>query len=328
MAAARWAVDVYAWEPGAAEWAYLIGLLPADEAERVCHFVFRDDQKRALVSRLMQRRCAQEVLCVRGAASVPIGRTKGGKPFVRAAVARPAAAPNFNFNVSHEGAWVVLASEPSLLVGVDVAAPQEARRRRPPPDGSPAGAIGGQGGLGTGGAGGARLAQLFDSLKTSLSAKEWSFVRSRPTEPEQEAAFRQLWSLKEAYIKARGDGLAFSPLSRAEFEIGVGTATGRVDGEELRDWSFALDRLPGDHWVSVARGPPAAMKDELGEFAATMARPHLSEAECAAAHAAPRGGWELRQIEAVLTNENVLKFIETYALGSIGVVSCPASFQR
>jgi 4'-phosphopantetheinyl transferase len=40
-----------------------------------------------------------------------------------------AAAPNFNFNVSHEGEFVVLASEPVCIVGVDVAAPGQLRNR-------------------------------------------------------------------------------------------------------------------------------------------------------------------------------------------------------
>lgn len=34
-------------------------------------------------------------------------------------------APNFNFNVSHEGDYVVLASEPLCICGIDVAAPQQ-----------------------------------------------------------------------------------------------------------------------------------------------------------------------------------------------------------
>ena len=36
-------------------------------------------------------------------------------------------------------------------------------------------------------------------------------------EVAMETCFQRLWSLKESYIKARGDGLGFEPLSRAEF---------------------------------------------------------------------------------------------------------------
>ena len=40
---------------------------------------------------------------------------------------RRRAMPNWNFNVSHEGKYVVLAAEPRLVCGVDVAAPEEQR---------------------------------------------------------------------------------------------------------------------------------------------------------------------------------------------------------
>ena len=48
---------------------------------------------------------------------------------------RPGAAANWNFNVSHEGDFVVLASEPLCVCGVDVAAPAQLRRKgaEPPP---------------------------------------------------------------------------------------------------------------------------------------------------------------------------------------------------
>jgi hypothetical protein len=57
---------------------------------------------------------------------VRLATAVGGKPFTTNA--KPPHAPNFNFNASHEGRYVVLAAEPLHLVGVDVAAP---RRLRP-----------------------------------------------------------------------------------------------------------------------------------------------------------------------------------------------------
>jgi hypothetical protein len=51
----RWAVDTSVWEPGEEEWRVLLETLPEEDATRVMKFHFRDDQKRALVSRLLQR---------------------------------------------------------------------------------------------------------------------------------------------------------------------------------------------------------------------------------------------------------------------------------
>ena len=46
-----------------------------------------------------------------------MARTKGGKPFEASGLPRPPSRANFNFNVSHEGDWVVLASEPLCVCG-------------------------------------------------------------------------------------------------------------------------------------------------------------------------------------------------------------------
>ena len=59
-----------------------------------------ESKRRVATCRLLQRKCAAEVLGI-AFSDVQIRRTKGRKPFVVAAVDRPYA-PNFNFNVSHE----------------------------------------------------------------------------------------------------------------------------------------------------------------------------------------------------------------------------------
>ena len=53
----RWAVDTSVWEPCDGEWKVLLDTLPEEDSTRVMRFHFKDDQKRALVSRLLQR-CA------------------------------------------------------------------------------------------------------------------------------------------------------------------------------------------------------------------------------------------------------------------------------
>ena len=47
-------------------------------------------------------------------------------------LASSAPAPNFNFNVSHEGHYVVMASDPALLIGIDVSSPFPLRDAGPP----------------------------------------------------------------------------------------------------------------------------------------------------------------------------------------------------
>ena len=193
----RWVVNVHHWRPRAIEWRFLSSLIPHAEmvaAEKMHKVV---DRKRALVSRLMQRRCVAIALGVADE-KVVVARTKGNKPFDATPRAGERAAererPNFNFNVSHEGSFVVLASDPMLLIGVDVAAPFELREGPSLGD----------------------FAKLKDTFEAVVAADEWELIESEESEAERVAAFRRQWSRKESFVKARGDGLAFA-LQRVRF---------------------------------------------------------------------------------------------------------------
>lgn len=255
----RWAVDISVWACKEAEWQFLLGLLPSDDRTAVQRFKFRDDQKRALVSRLLQRQCVAAALGV-PFAEVAIQRTKGRKPFFAGRISRPEA-PNFNFNVSHEGDYVVLASEPICICGIDVAAPQQIRRSQQEP-----------------------LESFFAHFQQQFTPAEWRAIRAAADDDSKAAAFRQHWSLKEALVKVRGDGLEFD-LGRAEMQIlpGVGAATAtarlKIDGVEQPRWRFFLHELRNGHWVSVARGPPEAIVDAWGVFKSTLQRRDMPEAE-------------------------------------------------
>jgi len=286
---ARWRIDVDAWRPplkdGGAEWSLLLSLVAEpEERGRVLKFAHWIDRARALVSRLAVRRAA--ALCLGlDPADVAIERTKGRKPYLaarsKAAAAARADAPNFNFNVSHDGKYVVLAAEPKCLVGVDVAAPESARmdmrpaaaaaRSTPPPRRRPS-------------ASAADLGQLdavdLGRMRDCLSAAEWAWLHEGGPAAARGERFRRLWAGKEAFTKARGDGLGFSfgavhldvadvadpaRSGRRRFD-----ATVTVGGTALADWRVHGEVLDGGHVVAVARGPPADAQDAFGLFAATL----------------------------------------------------------
>lgn len=79
----------------------LLGLVTEGEQAEVRFYRQPEDQKRALVSRLLQRACISRALGIAWE-QVVIERTRGRKPFASPAHPRPAHAPNFNYNVSHE----------------------------------------------------------------------------------------------------------------------------------------------------------------------------------------------------------------------------------
>ena len=96
----RWCVKVGAWQPGDEEWQHLLRQLPSCAQSEVQRFKFAVDQRRAIVSRLLQRKCCAEITLV-PFSEVEIQRTKGGKPYCANTCDR-VRGPNFNFNVSHE----------------------------------------------------------------------------------------------------------------------------------------------------------------------------------------------------------------------------------
>lgn len=302
----RWAVNVERWHPEGdhegAEFAFLLTLLPPHEREDCLKMRFMPDKKRALVSRLMQRAACSRV------ASLPhdevvIHRTKGRKPFLARAPNRPPLphAPNFNFNVSHEGDFVVLASEPHAMCGVDVAAPGQARRRDR----------------------NGRLPSAEEMLSTFgdvLAPAELAAIRAQPDDDAMEEAFRRHWSLKEALAKAMGVGLALhlgsADFTVVPFESSPGaertratapfahSATLILDGTQKTRWRFQTqplgERATGDgggrHWVTVSRGPAEDVVDAAGEFTATWGRTTYDEREWRAVLDAPHPNFALMTV--------------------------------
>lgn len=273
----RWAVNSSEWTPAGEEhgeeFRFLLSLI-REERERaeVLRYAQFADKKRALLSRLMSRRASAAVLGLTSFADIEIGRTRGKKPFLKAP-RPPADRPdlaNFNFNVSHEGDWVVLASEPLCICGVDVSAPVHYQRPVQFGDGT---------------------VNIYKDFLDFLTPDEWRMVRrdasfASKSVPEGERgfqAFQHCWSAKESFVKARGDGLAFD-LGRAGFSFEPCIGTGRVeehtlfkatlavDGEVSKDWRFFQQCIGGDHWVTVARGPTHDVCDEDGHFKATLTR--------------------------------------------------------
>lgn len=331
-AAQRHIVDVSTWRPTRGEWLYLMSLLSPDESAAVERIRLTIDRKRAMVSRLLQRRSVSEGLRV-PYAGVFIRRTKGGKPFEGGSVKRAPKLANFNFNVAHEGHFVVLASDPALLVGIDISAPFEIREGKHI---------------------GSTIEELRRSFEHSFTDDEWETMGSAPTEVERVRAFRAQWSLKEAFVKARGDGLAFE-LRRVEFcfcrppepsqsfkvdcmdfkvdcmdairtekaehyrewskghhlePLSTKWARVYLDGELLPDWRCSLSELPRGHLVSIARGPVEQVQDEIGDFRRTLGYGEIPACEFRRRLAAPPPPFTLLSVRDLLPQELVEQYRE------------------
>lgn len=143
----------------------------------------------------------------------------------------------------------MLASESLCVCGCDVAAPRQLRRNANQP-----------------------LSSVLQAYERQLTAAEWAIVRpSGALEQEIESKFMKFWSLKEAYVKATGEGLGFE-LGRCEFVLlNDGTrAVVAVDGVARRDWIFHMHELGRGHLVAVARAPITAIVDAWGVSSLTQ----------------------------------------------------------
>lgn len=114
-----------------------------------------------------------------------------------------------HFNLSHSGQAYVVAVSRAENLGVDVEFSQRERRI-------------------------ARIAERH------FSPKELAALLALPEDDQQER-FYSLWTLKEAYIKARGMGLAI-PLHKFGFDIGS------VDPAQLNFWVDAALNDPVEEW--------------------------------------------------------------------------------
>jgi len=150
-----------------------------------------------------------------------------------------------NFNISHHGDWVVLASHPSALIGVDVMKINDLPGNQP-------------------------VNAFLSSFADQLTPYERAVIQGTDQihlndERQRLEQFYRLWALKESYIKATGLGLKFQ-LERAEFHQHPSAPTSDsshlnkiehgtrlfLDGIETNSWHFEQHYLDNSHVVAVA----------------------------------------------------------------------------
>lgn len=224
--------------PAATLALYLLSNDLADLESNAVVAASASSDERVDAARLQLERDRLEHLAARGLTRIVLGAALGVEPgalrFARGAHGRPRLVEPerpIDFNLSHtSGLIALLVGEKAALFGVDV---EDTRRRR-----------------------GLHLAEDFFAP---------SEVRAVQLAPPAEAGsvFLRLWTLKEAYIKARGLGLAI-PLDSFAFALGPpvfvsftpccpALPNGAADAPS--EWSFAtLTR--GPHQIAIAVRSP------------------------------------------------------------------------
>ncbi|XP_077984902.1 L-aminoadipate-semialdehyde dehydrogenase-phosphopantetheinyl transferase-like [Glandiceps talaboti] len=231
MESLRWAFQFGSWKPTRSEWMLAAQCVQQEEKERIGKFVFTKDGKAAMAGRLLMRKAISDTLQIPWN-EIRLARTDRGKPFLLNSVAN--ICPHFNFNVSHQGDYAVLAAEPVLQVGVDVMKVEQPNRTNVP--------------------------EFFHTMRKQFTTLEWKTIKAPSDEWKQLERFYRYWCLKESYIKAVGIGLGYD-LLRIEFHvkspelhqdnIDQDTVV-YVDNKLDQSWRFQETILNNNHIVTVA----------------------------------------------------------------------------
>jgi 4'-phosphopantetheinyl transferase len=201
-------------------------ILAPDEISRAERFHFQKDREHFIVARGMLRTILGQYLSEHPA-RLSFSYSSHGKPaLVRATENIDDEAHNIRFNLSHSGGLALYAIARKREIGVDI------EQHRP---------------------------DLTDMEIAGqfFSAPEIAALLALPTE-QRAGEFFTFWTLKEAYIKARGEGLSF-PLDRFYVSLIPGrpevTLNVSGDAHESSRWSLrSLNPAPGYAAAVAAEG--------------------------------------------------------------------------
>ncbi|CAN6348879.1 unnamed protein product [Urochloa humidicola] len=259
----RWLVDITCWRPSPAQFDAAAALLPSHERPAIARFIKEDDRKRALVSRLLQYSLVRHVLRI-PFHQINIRRTPEGKPYLK----KCSAFPNFNFNTSHQGDYVGIASEPLCLVGLDIVFISKPH--------------------------GETTTEFVSNFTSYLTDREWSCIVRASTPSEVLTEFYRYWCLKEAFVKAIGAGVGFG-LHRLEFHHEHWTNISiHIDGQVSKKWRFWLFKLDEMHSASIAKGNP---EDAVSSYRETLSDVTVLEEELHSALESPEEAFTLQTVE-------------------------------
>ncbi|MFC9950447.1 4'-phosphopantetheinyl transferase family protein [Streptomyces prasinus] len=191
--------------------------LDEHERETAGQFLFERDRRQYLVSHVLVRRVLALECGIPESESV-IWRSSRGRPFLqKPAGGLPRGGAELDFNLSHTGGYSLLGLVRRNRIGVDVERLDRGH-------------------------------QGFDTVAETFAPEERRWIARREPGRARDARILRLWTLKEAYSKARGLGLglAFETFS---FELAEGRGVlgfRPPDDDVARRWRFLeLEPVPG-----------------------------------------------------------------------------------
>lgn len=194
-------------------------LLDADERARLLRFRIATVRDQYLGSRALTRSVLSRYTGIAPEAW-RFGANAHGRPFLRSPVDQHTAA--LRFNLSHSGRWIALGITRGRQLGLDIEYRKRANRVL-------------------------AIAERF------FSDTEYQSLMRLPQARRAERFF-VYWTLKEAYIKARGMGLAL-PLGGFSFDTDTSTRIAVRFHDAIDDdpscWQFFLQGIDEDHQMAL-----------------------------------------------------------------------------
>lgn len=192
--------------------------LSQNERGRAERFVFAEDRDRFIIAHGALRAILGRYLRTHPT-DIAFGETNYGKPFLEANCGRDA--DSLRFNLSHSGDQALCAVTRSREIGVDIEQVREDF-------------------------------DVYEIADRFFSPGEVAALRALPQASLREGFFT-CWTRKEAYIKARGEGLSM-PLDRFEVSVAPGSEarllSARGEAAGAPEWALrAFD--PGEGYVAA-----------------------------------------------------------------------------
>jgi len=193
-------------------------LLTAAEKEQEGRFYFERDRRRYLVTRALQRTVLSRYVSVDPKALVFSTNTYGRPEIAN----EQAVDARLSFNISHTHSLIVIGVTKGRSIGVDVENVHTGKG-------------------------------MIDLAERYFAPREVAELAATPADCQQHRFF-EYWTLKEAYIKARGMGLSL-PLDRFGFHFPNGDAIEIAIASELNDdparWHFWQIRSTPDYLIAI-----------------------------------------------------------------------------
>ncbi|MEH6970996.1 4'-phosphopantetheinyl transferase family protein [Bacillus sp. JJ675] len=151
--------------PNSGQFERMMAMVSEEKQDKVKRYRYPEDANRTLIGEVLIRKIISETF---GLANEQIAFTSGryGKPSALGL-------PNFHFNISHSGKWILCAAG-SSPVGVDV------EKIKP---------------------------VNYDIAERFFSSEEYRDLMEK-SEPERLSYFYHLWTMKESFVKRAGKGLS------------------------------------------------------------------------------------------------------------------------